>query len=97
MDVLGRSEQYVGTILEHFVTHGFAYLLDELLVPGAGEQGSDGEVGAVVGLVVTLASGVDAETCRAVGEHRGWNAKACDGVGRSGSTRHEFGLCADGS
>ena len=81
MDVLGRSEEHVGAILEHFVAHGTTYLLDELLVPGAGQQGADGEVGAVVGLVVTFACGVDAEACGAVGEHSGGNAQASDGVG----------------
>ena len=48
-DVQGRGQQHVGTILFDLLADGLSHLLDELGVPGRGQQGSDGEVGAVVG------------------------------------------------
>ena len=66
VDVQGRGQEHVGAVFMDFLTDGLADVLDEFLVPGGGEEGSDREMGAVVGRVVTLAGRVDAKAGRAV-------------------------------
>ena len=81
VNVEGGSQVNIGPIFVYFLSHGFTYAFHQFLVPGAGKEGSDGEVGAVVRVRVVLTGGVDAQTGRAVGEDDGGNAQAGDGVG----------------
>ena len=74
-DVECRSQQHVGPIFLHLLSDGLANLLDELGVPGGGQQCADGEVGAVVGGRVTLAFGINTQTSRTVGQHDGRYSK----------------------
>ena len=73
-DVQGRCQQHVGAILLHLFANGLSYLLDEFGVPGRGQQGADGEVGAVVGRRVTLTRRIDTESGRTVSQHDRRNA-----------------------
>ena len=81
VDVEGGSQVNIGPVLMHFLAHGGAHAFYQFLVPGAGEEGADREVGAVVGVLVAGTGRVDAETRRPVGQHDGGNAEAGDGVG----------------
>ena len=94
-DVEGRGQEHVGAILLHLLSDGGAHLLNEGCVPCAGQQRADGEVGAVVGLRVALAGGVDAQARRAVGQHDGRNLQRVERVGGAGSTRHQVLRGAD--
>ena len=102
VDVQGRGEIDVGAVLMDLFTHGLAHVLHQLLVPGRGQQGADGEVRAVVGVLVAFAGRVDAEAGRAVGEDDGGDAQPFDGIGGAGGARddvlrraHDGGLSAE--
>ena len=89
LDVQGRGEIDIGPVLMDLFTHGLAHVLHQLLVPGRCQQGADGEVRAVVRVIVAFAGRVDAESGRAVGEDDGRNAQAFDGIGSAGGTRDD--------
>ena len=84
MDVHARGEENVHAVLEHFVTHSFGHILHEGDIPGAGQQGSHRETGAVIGVAVTLTGGLDAQAGRAVGEDGAGDAEALDRTGVAG-------------
>ena len=84
MDVHARGEEHVHAVLEHLVTHRLGHVLHEGDVPGAGEEGSHREAGAVEGRVGTLAGRLDAQAGGAVGEDGAGNAQALDRAGVAG-------------
>ena len=53
------------------------------------QQGADGEVRAVVGVVISRTRRVDAKTGGAVGQHDAGNAQAGDGVGGAGGSGND--------
>ena len=59
-------------------------ILHEGDVPGAGEQGTHRETGAVIGIAVTLTGRLDAQAGRAVGEDGAGDAEALDRTGVAG-------------
>ena len=81
MYVESWGKEHIGTILECLISNGFSDLLNEFLVPGAGKQGSDREVGAIVGVFIPFACRVDTESGRTVRKHNGRNSETWDGVG----------------
>ena len=88
-DVQGRSQQHVGTIFLHLFADGLTNLLHELGVPGRGEQGTDGEVCAVIGGIVTFTGSVDTESGRTVSEYDGRDAERVERIGGTSGTRHK--------
>ena len=68
-DVQGRSQQHIGTILLHLFTNGLANLFNQLGVPGRGQQRTNGEVSAVIGIVIALTGSVDTQSGRTVGQY----------------------------
>ena len=89
VDVQGRGEIDVGAVLVDLFTHGLAHVLHQLLVPGRGQQGADGEVRAVIGVLVAFAGRVDAEAGGTVGEDDGRDAQPFDGIGGAGGARDD--------
>ena len=88
MDVHTRGEEDVHTILVDFFTHGLGHLLDEVDIPGAGEEGSHRETGRIIGVLVVLAGRGDTDTGRAVGEDGSRNAETFDRAGVAGGAGH---------
>ena len=98
VNVEGGCEVHIGSVLMDFLTHGGAHALYQFLVPGAGQKGADGEVRAVVGVVISRTRGVDAKAGGTIGQHDAGNAQAGDGVGGAGSTRNDIlGSAYDGA
>ena len=95
VDVEGRCQQDVGSVLQHLVANGFADVLHQVRVPRRRQQGADGEVGAVIRGRVALALGVYAQTGRPVGQYNGRDAQALDGIGGSGSSGHDVARLSD--
>ena len=88
------AENHVAAVFLGLVADGFTNLAHELGVPCGSETGADGEGGGVVGLVGTLARGVDTDTGRAVGEYGGRDAETGDGRRCTCGSCHEVGLAA---
>ena len=79
-----------------FFAHRLAYAFHQLLVPGAGQQCADREVGAVICVLIAITGRVDAEAGRTVGQHYARNAQAFDGVGGTGCPGNNALGSADG-
>ena len=94
VEVHAGAEDHVAAILLGLVADGLADLRHEVGVPGGGETRADGEGRGIVGLVGTLAGGVDAHAGRAVGEHGGRDAETGNGGRGAGGTCHEVGFAA---
>ena len=98
VNVQRRGEEHVGAVLVDFFTDGLADILDEFLVPSGSEEGSDREVGAVVGRIVAFAGRVDTQAGRTVSEDDGRDAEALEGAGGAGGAGHDgLGGADDGA
>ena len=78
MQVLAGSEQHVHSIFEDFIAHGFCHILYEFDIPRRSYRSSDRKAGAVKGGFGPFPGGIDAEACRAVGQHCVGNAETRD-------------------
>ena len=84
MDVHTGGQKHIHAIFQDFVTHGPGHTLHQVDIPGAGQKGTHRETGAVIGVAVTLAGGLDAQAGRAVGEDGAGDAEALDRAGVAG-------------
>ena len=88
------AEDDVTAVFLGLIADSLTDLADEFRVPCRGQTGADWEGCGVVGLVGTLAGGIDTYTGRTVGKYGGWDAETRDGRRGSRSTCHEVGLTA---
>ena len=75
------GQEHVHAIFQHFITHGLGNFFHQGKVPGTGQQGSHRETGAIIGIAVSLAGGLDAQAGRAVGQNGPGDAQALNGTG----------------
>ena len=88
MDVHARGKEHVHAVFVDFISHRGGHFFHEGGVPGAGEQRTHGEAGAVEGLARPLAGRLDAQAGRAVGQHSPGDAETLDGPGVAGRAGH---------
>ena len=74
MQVHAWAKDDVATILLGFIANSLTYLRDQFRVPRRCQTSADGESCGIIRLSSTLASRVDTNTGRAIGEHRSRNA-----------------------